>query len=363
MTIVGFELTVDCVSKKKLRDTLNAYADILISLSNAYLCLLTADDVARASQKAIEDASARLELACCALTTATSGLNDKPSTYASVASRGCEVRTSRGPTERVSLSSGKSFNIKKCNKIFIGPSQDSATRYPNSSATKDALIKCVDPVAVGIGVSRLRFGPNNTVVIEGDSLDSNRLKDCKSLRDAGLEVRQDAKIWPRVAVHDIPVDFPSDKICSTIISQNLPDASPDDLKVVYLYPAGTKKHRSCIVQLKPELRARIVERKRVCIGWSSCRISDHVRIMQCYKCCGFSNMKDKCENEEVCGKCAAKHPTKECPEGNAAQTLRCINCLNAKSANTNHAATYCDKCPILCRKIQQKISLIDYGDC
>ncbi|CAB0033157.1 unnamed protein product [Trichogramma brassicae] len=206
--------------QKKLRETLNAYADILISLSNAYLCRLTADDIARASQKDIEDASARLELACCVLTTATSGLNDKPSTYASVALRGCEVRTSHGPTERVSLSSGKSFNIKRCDKIVISPSQGSATRYPNSSATKDALIKCVDPVtvAVGIGVSRLSFGLNNTVVIEGDSLDSDRLKDCKSLRDAGLEVRQDAKMWPRVAVHDIPVDFLGDNICCTIIS-------------------------------------------------------------------------------------------------------------------------------------------------
>ncbi|KAL7288545.1 hypothetical protein TKK_0017287 [Trichogramma kaykai] len=243
-------------------------------------------------------------------------------------------------TERVTLSSGKPFSLKKVERIVIGPAEKYTEMYTSSSATKEALIKNVDPVMIGFGVSRLRYGPKNTVIVEGCSLNPGKFQKCQEFHDAGLEIQQGNKLLPRIAIRDIPVDFPEDKICGTIIAQNLPDASPSNLKLVYIYPSGTKKHRSCIVELKAEHRATLIRKKK----------SQHRLTV-------LSN----CEHKTVCGKCASDHETRVCPIREKTE-LRCVNCIKAKSTNVCQAATDRALCPILRKKIKYRISIIDYGD-
>ncbi|XP_014229090.1 uncharacterized protein LOC106653938 [Trichogramma pretiosum] len=355
----------DANCKKKLREALNAYADIMIKLCSAYLCRITADEVASASKKVIEDASAKLEHTCTALNSACTALNSaasglgaqRASTYAGAVA---DHRDRRSAAGRVSLTTGKSFNVPKRERIIIGPTDSAKNRYTSSSVTKDALVKCIDPSRLKIGVSRLRYGPLNSVIIEGDCLSAEKFSGCTGLSDAGLEIKRDAKLMPRVVVHDIPVDYTSDSICESIAAQNLPEATSADLKMVYLYPAGTKKHRSCIIELKPEFRAILMNRKRVNIGWMSCRIDDHINVLQCFKCNGFNHTKDNCEETApTCGKCAGTHLSSECTESSV---LHCINCEKAGSTNVEHAATDKSKCPILRKKVEHRISQIDYGE-
>ena len=141
-----------------------------------------------------------------------------------------------------------------------------------------------------MSISRVVFGPNNSVILEGDSLDADALSSCTdTLTEASLEVKPNVKLNPRFIIHDIPVEYNSDAIAECVVTQNLPSDSDAIIKIVYLYPAGEKKFRSCVIETTPELRAHLLRRNKICIGWRICRISDHISVRQCFNCAGFGH--------------------------------------------------------------------------
>ncbi|EFN65037.1 hypothetical protein EAG_01181, partial [Camponotus floridanus] len=45
---------------------------------------------------------------------------------------------------------------------------------------------------------------------------------------------------------------------------------------------------------KEDLRIRILNQARIYLGWSSCRVADHVQILQCYRCLSFGHIAKDC---------------------------------------------------------------------
>ncbi|OXU16825.1 hypothetical protein TSAR_004282 [Trichomalopsis sarcophagae] len=129
---------------------------------------------------------------------------------------------------------------------------------------------------------------------------------------------------PRLIVHDIPVELTSDQIVSCIIDQNIPDATREDMKHVYIYPARDKKSRSCVVETKPMFRYALLNRKRVNIDWSACRILDHVVVKQCIKCQRFCHIARE-GSKDAC--CAGTHKSRTCKKRDF---LRCNNCMSTR---------------------------------
>ena len=145
-----------------------------------------------------------------------------------------------------------------------------------------------------------------------------------------------------------------------MVDQNLPDASSEDFKLIYLYPVRDGSiSRSCVVELSPALRARLMSSKKVNIKWSRCRISDHVSVLQCYKCFKFGHVAKKCKNKECCAKCGGEHLTNTCE---VKEKYSCINCSCANISPANHAAYDKAKCSMLRGIIDRKVSSIDYGE-
>lgn len=231
-------------------------------------------------------------------------------------------------------------------------------KFANSKATKEILQTCVNPTELKLKVRNVSFGPKCGVVLEGDDLNAEVLQSSQSLARAGLEVKREAMLNPRLIVHDIPVNLESDDIVKCIVDQNLPHATVTDVKVTYLYPAGQKKFRTCVIEVSPDNRLRLLNSKRVNIGWMACRVDDHISVRQCYKCMGFGHLSKECDKQTCCGFCAGDHLTTACKKRNS---LKCNNCFSAKHASYSHAATDKAKCGILRKMIEQRISFINYG--
>lgn len=261
-------------------------------------------------------------------------------------------------SQRVSLVNGRSFPVAKCDRIVIGPKADSKEKFATSSATRDAVRKSINPSQLGLRVKNMRFGKDSSVILETDGKNGDALSSCDALANAGLELKDNAKLRPRIIIHDLPVKLTGDDIVSDLIKLNVSDAKTDDFKVIYLYPAREKKYRSIVLETSAELRSRLLSRERVFVAWSSCRLNDHVAINQCFNCCSFSHLAADCKDKAVCGYCAGEHRSKECK---ATKNAKCTNCITAKMGNVAHAATDRSKCPLLRRRIERKISTIDYG--
>ncbi|CAB0039961.1 unnamed protein product [Trichogramma brassicae] len=113
----------------------------------------------------------------------------------------------------------------------------------------------------------------------------------------------------------------------------MPGTSP--IKIVYLYPAGNKRQRSCVIEASADSRRLLLSRGRVNLCWHSCRVEDHLSIMQCFKCSGFSHIAAKYDGEPCCAYCAGEHLSEAC---NTKSQLKCINCVSAGLSDHSHSA-------------------------
>ncbi|CAB0043744.1 unnamed protein product [Trichogramma brassicae] len=123
------------------------------------------------------------------------------------------------------------------------PRESEEANMRDASAVKAALVRSVNPATLGGRVERVHYGRGATVVIEVEGLCADTFSACPELAAAGLEVKPSSLLDPRLIVHGVPVELTGDEI-GECIRQDMPGTSP--IKLVYLYPAGNKKQRSCL---------------------------------------------------------------------------------------------------------------------
>ncbi|CAL1671774.1 unnamed protein product [Lasius platythorax] len=188
---------------------------------------------------------------------------------------------SKETAERVCVPKGPSVTIRKTINLVIGPTNKAVGRYTSSQKTKDAVLNAVNPSKVGLRVSRLTKARNNAIRIEACEADLDRLRASPGLKVAGLEVKKDVMLNPRVIIYGVPSVLSSDEIRSQLAEQDVDGAGIDDIRVVYRYPAHQgKSFSSCVVEIRSETRSRFISAERVFLGWSACKVADHVKVLQ-----------------------------------------------------------------------------------
>lgn len=72
-------------------------------------------------------------------------------------------------------------------------------------------------------------------------------------------------------------------------------------------------------------------------------------------------MVRNCKSKPSCGHCGDEHEAKDCVKKN--ESPRCKNCKRQQGplGELTYSATDAKKCPILERKIKEKIANINYG--
>ncbi|KAL7292840.1 hypothetical protein TKK_0013662 [Trichogramma kaykai] len=264
-----------------------------------------------------QSAKPNMESACCRLSQRS---------YARATS---DEAPKRDIMNAVSVTRGRPIAIRKSSRITVGPRQSEEANLRDAPAVKAALVKSVNPAALGGRVERVHYGRGATVVIEGEALCADTFSACPELAAAGLEVKPSSLLDPRLIVHGVPVELTGDEI-GECIKWDMPGTS--SIKLVYLYSAGNKKH--------------------------SCRVEDHLSIMQCFKCSGFSHIAARCDKEPYCAYCAGEHLSEAC---NSKSQLKCVNCVSAGLSDYSHSTKDKDRCGLLRQRIEQKTNTINYG--
>ncbi|EZA48029.1 hypothetical protein X777_14450 [Ooceraea biroi] len=132
------------------------------------------------------------------------------------------------------------------------------------------------------------------------------------------------------------------------------------IKVVYSFPPKGRKYTSCVVEVSSEVRSVLRREPRIYICYSACRFADYVRTLQCFRCLGFGHTSTGCGSSALCGHCSERHDTRECTNKNREPV--CANCKRwLPHDDIHHAATDGRKCPIIRRRIMEKIKTINYG--
>jgi len=280
-------------------------------------------------------------------------ITSAPTTYASVAAR---------DVSKVHASHGSSFEVPKTASFMIMPDGENADKYASSRDTRETVCRILRPADCDLKVRRVMNARNNGIKIEAVSPNIEKIKANLHLAKAGLKVVEKTKLNPRLMIYSIPSEMSPEEIKKELIAQNLNNDKDVELQIIYIYkPKPNKTVTSCVIEVSPEVRKRLLANGRIYLRFSACTFTDHVRVLQCYRCMTFGHIARDCKSAPVCGHCSEQHEMKDCK--NKAQPPLCCNCSRTSKRSTNdlvHSASDVEKCPILSNKVRDKITNINY---
>lgn len=132
------------------------------------------------------------------------------------------------------------------------------------------------------------------------------------LTRAGLKVEQETKLNPRLLVRGVPCELSAGDIEAEIIALNLKNQVKPTVKVVYIFPTkDNRRTTNCVIEVSPDIRSLLLREKHIYINYSACSLSDHVRVLQCFKCLAFGHFAGDCKSPALCGYCAGNHESKD----------------------------------------------------
>jgi hypothetical protein len=106
---------------------------------------------------------------------------------------------------------------------------------------------------------------------------------------------------------------------------------------------------------------KIMEDRRMKVGWNRCYVVDAIDIKRCFNCSSFGHIAKDCRaSGPVCPRCAGCHKINEC----SSNRVKCNNCLqlNEKfnaNVNVNHC-TWDKNCCTFKKKIEMKKKSIKF---
>ncbi|KAL6421187.1 hypothetical protein ACFW04_013740 [Cataglyphis niger] len=201
--------------------------------------------------------------------------------------------------------------------FLVVPSENKRDKYVSSQVTKDTLCRILKSADCSLNVRRISYIRDNGVRIETFSSDIEKIKAHPGLAGAGLTVRENMKLNPRLIIHGVATGA---------------------------LPA---------VEVTPAVRRTLLGSGRIYLCYSVCLFADHVRIVQCYRYLLFDHIAKDCKDKPSCRHCAGAYEMKDCR--NRGQLPKCLNCEHHHVSHGDLAyfAMNAAKCSVLGRRVKE----------
>lgn len=133
------------------------------------------------------------------------------------------------------------------------------------------------------------------------------------------------------------------------------------MKVIANFENKIRKNFGAIIEVNNVDLNKFLETSKIMIGWNVCHVEEHIKVIRCFKCCGYNHRSDVCKNRQSCIRCGAEHKIKDCK----AEESRCVNCVNVKrrwnvNFDENHQANS-KECPIFKKRVESERKIINYN--
>lgn len=168
---------------------------------------------------------------------------------------------------------------------------------------------------------------------------------------------------PRIKIANVCESFTSDELVNEVKLKNeaVQNGQFDVKKIHTKKRDGNNQSFDVIAEVDSVTFDALMKMKKVCIGWRSYYVTEHLYLKRCFKCCGFSHIAKDCKHQIACSRCAGSHKATDCN----GTVLACVNCkcaneLNGLNLDTTHHA-WSKNCVILNKRLNKLKDSIQYG--
>lgn len=129
---------------------------------------------------------------------------------------------------------------------------------------------------------------------------------------AALEVRRPIRRLPLIKISGVDSSIAPAMPLSQINTQNNLAISADQFRhrTIFTKPFGTKAH---VVEVLPRVFSRLMEKGKLHVGLTSCRLTETLDVPTCCKCSSLGHLTMRCEAALViCSNCAEECDTSAC---------------------------------------------------
>jgi hypothetical protein len=237
----------------------------------------------------------------------------------------------------------------------------------NIELTKNTLLDAVKKNGLKIGIDKATS--NKEGVMKVRCRTKNEMEKVVKIINSTLQdkfnVETEKLLKPRLKIVGIEKQYEVDELENDLYDQNFSDEEKGtSLQVKHIKQIKNKNTYTAYLEVNPDIYLKIMEgRKKLYIGWQSCKVYNDLGLNRCWKCCGYGHSGKKCTSANYyCQYCAENHSTGSCPNN---QNKKCINCVvtNEKfhtNRNINHSAHEEDQCETYKEKKKYFIGKTNY---
>ena len=214
-----------------------------------------------------------------------------------------------------------------------------------------------------VSFTETNYAPNKVVPLTSNKLlvefDNTQHRDdtLKKLENSeALNVKLPTKLKPMLILKGINKHTEKTKLLNIIYSQN-PEFKENNIGKEEIQIKFTTQNKNLalyntILMVSPEVFEICINKKRINIDHQKIHVSEHIPLLQCFKCLQFGHTTKHCRNtEQNCSHCAARdHTYRACVHKNDPSKTVCLNC---KSHNTKYNLKI-----ILCTPLHQHCALV-----
>lgn len=203
-----------------------------------------------------------------------------------------------------------------------------------------------DDFCVGLGIKAIVKRGKLGYLLRCDDSNAATLVSGKIAEKYGKDIIINPVTTPQPRIRMVGLQFTgnlhNDEIAEQIREQNawLLEA---DFKIIDHYEVTTKnsKYVNAIATCDLETQRLLLDRGTIVFGFSSCKVYEDIRTLQCFKCQRFGHTSRDCNQLDRCKFCAENHESIKCKK--KTELPICANCTDANKQGekyrTRHRST------------------------
>lgn len=187
-----------------------------------------------------------------------------------------------------------------------------------------------------------------------------------------IEVKLPIRRKPRIILFNVPASSGDEDLVKDMYLQNhfikqncSQEVFQREVKVLSTFQGKhSPPDKYVILSTISFCKNLILQQDRVAVSWETVVVKDHLPLIRCFKCCGYTHISKYCDERNRCSHCTGWHAFKECDKLN--DTPACINCKKANKSLPPEARNPTDhnafswQYPILNRMRPREAKRIDF---